>query len=155
MSYWGGKREQNSSMPFGKMEDSFHNSFTWCHIHVEQFGSGWAALGDSWDGATVTKHITMEQQWEVNLCSERVKGLRMSESLCSDAHVPKLSRRIHLFDCKTHEPTQSEIVWFLQVLMCVGPIAYLAIFLTWNMSVKRVSEKLTSLAQSACKHKTM
>lgn len=39
--------------------------------------------------------------------------------------------------------------------MCVGPVAYLAIFLTWSMSVKRVSEKLASLAQSACKHKPM
>lgn len=40
----------------------------------------------------------------------RVKGLRMSESLCAHAHVPKLSRRIYLFDCKTCEPTQSELV---------------------------------------------
>lgn len=78
----------------------------------------------------------MGQQWEVDLCSERVKGLRMSESLCAHAHVPKLSRRIHLFDCKTHEPTQSELVYLLQVLACVGPIVYLAIFLTWNMTVK-------------------
>lgn len=50
------------------------------------------------------------KQWEVNLCSETAKGLRMSESLCAHAHVLKLSRRIHLFDCKTHEPTQSELV---------------------------------------------
>lgn len=42
--------------------------------------------------------------------SERMSEERMSESLCADAHVSKLSRRIHLSDCKTHEPIQSELV---------------------------------------------
>lgn len=74
MSYWEGETKQkNSLMPFGKMESSFQNSLSQCHIHVEQSESGWAA---SWkeDWATITNHITMGQQWEVNLCSERVKG---------------------------------------------------------------------------------
>lgn len=74
MSYWEGETKQkNSLMPFGKMESSFQNSLSRCHIHVEQSGRGWAA---SWkeDWATITNHITMGQQWEVNLCSERVKG---------------------------------------------------------------------------------